>query len=128
MTDTMIKCLQTKFSHLLTVCGSQSSEIDVAILNALLQAVEKKSEKKPVDMKLAVQNLVQRKGQSIPMPISNENNKYQKQLHLALDWNRADLARKFIFTDEISDKVYIFIFQKIFFVFQILFFINRLEV
>jgi hypothetical protein len=117
MTDTMIKCLQTKFSHLLTVCGSQSSEIDVAILNALLQAVEKKSEKKPVDMKLAVQKLVQRKGQAVPMPISNDN-KYQKQLHLALDWNRADLARKFIFTDEISDKVYIFIFQKKIFCFQ----------
>lgn len=95
MTDTMLKCLKPKFKHLLSVCYNY--EIDLAILNVLLQAV------KSYDPKLTSKSL-QKKGQFFSLHIDNDN-RHQNQLHLALDWNRSDLARKFIFTDELSDKV-----------------------
>jgi hypothetical protein len=95
MTDTMLKCLKPKFRHLLSVCCNY--EIDLAILNVLLQAV------KSNDPKLT-SKLLQKNGKFFSLHIDNDN-RYQRQLHLALDWNRADLARKFIFTDELSDKV-----------------------
>lgn len=67
--------------HLLTVCRPVNgvAEIDVAILRALL-----KKEK-------AAGN--------------DDINAYQSQLKLALKWNRIDIARSFIFTDEHRDKV-----------------------
>lgn len=96
MVKTMKECLDPSFKHLLTVCPATNlnAEIDVAILNALLQAV-----KQEIDL-VQADKLVKKKGRHLEY-----DNKYQKQLHLALDWNRADIARKFIFTDELSDKV-----------------------
>ena len=100
MVKTMKECLDPSFKHLLTVCPATNlnAEIDVAILNALLQAVKRK-QLTDIDS-VQANKLVQKKGRHLEY-----DNKYQKQLHLALDWNRADIARKFIFTDELSDKV-----------------------
>lgn len=68
--------------HLLTVCRPLHgvAEIDVAILRALLKK-EKTTDK-------------------------DVSEYYQSQLRLALKWNRIDIARNFIFTDENRDKVY----------------------
>lgn len=67
--------------HLLTVCRPLHgvAEIDVAILRALLK--KEKTDDKDV------------------------SEYYQSQLRLALKWNRIDIARNFIFTDENRDKV-----------------------
>ena len=101
MVDIMQSCLDPKYKHLLTVCPSNNlnAQIDLAILNALLQAVKQEDN--------AQDNLTSRSIQkkSFKKQLEPESSKYQKQLHLALDWNRADIARKFIFTDELSDKV-----------------------
>lgn len=68
--------------HLLTVCRPVNgvAEIDVAILRALLKKEKSTNQQ-------------------------DEANYYQSQLRLALKWNRIDIARNFIFTDENRDKV-----------------------
>ena len=78
MTESLIKCLNVDLRHLYTVCRN-NDDIDVAILNALLRSsIGANSEKM---------------------------NRFQVQLSLALAWNRADIAREFIFTDEIKDQI-----------------------
>lgn len=69
-------CLE--YEHLINVC-SINTEIDVAILHALLR-----SEK------------------------DTKETESQSQLKLALSWNRVDIARQFIFTDDRKDNVNIF--------------------
>lgn len=107
MVETMEKCLNPKFKNLLTVCPSNNlnAQIDVAILNALLRAVKKGDD--PSKQALSARELSKRSTQkkSPKIIVEQDYSKYQKQLHLALDWNRADIARKFIFTDELSDQV-----------------------
>jgi transient receptor potential cation channel subfamily M protein 2 len=68
------------YSQYLTVCKTNNGEgeIDVAILQALLKAKSK--------------NVV------------NENS-IQSQLRLALKWNRIDIAKNFILTDENKEKM-----------------------
>lgn len=80
MTSLESSVLDIKNLNLLTVCRPFNgvAEIDVAILHALL-----KKEKSVV----AKQEYL------------------QSQLRLALKWNRIDIARNFIFTDENRDKV-----------------------
>ena len=79
--------LNPKYQHLLTVCRpiNSKAEIDVAILNALLKAesVTSKNEKSKLES-------------------------YRAQLNLALKWNRVDIAKNFIFTDDIKDCVYLY--------------------
>lgn len=79
------KTLHPDNLHLLTVCRSRNgnAELDVAILEALLN--EKKGQKDSDDK------------------ISQE--KFQSQLKLALKWNRIDIAKNYLFTDDNSDKV-----------------------
>ena len=95
MVENMKECLEPKYNHLLTMLSSAnlSMDIDVAILNALLQAV--KSEKPSHGEKETEERQ------------KNETrfNKYQAQLRLALTWNRVDVAQKFIFTDELKERV-----------------------
>ena len=85
------KCLDPKFQKFLNVCRPVKGkvEIDVAILIALLKATEtnEKSENKRDD---------------------NDDSKLKTtiaQLDLALEWNRVDVAQKFIFTEELKNKV-----------------------
>ena len=68
------------FSQYLTVCKTNNGEgeIDVAILQALLKAKSKN--------------------------VINENS-IQSQLRLALKWNRIDIAKNFILTDENKEKM-----------------------
>lgn len=68
------------YSQYLTVCKTNNGEgeIDVAILQALLKAKSKN--------------------------VINENS-IQSQLRLALKWNRIDIAKNFILTDENKDKM-----------------------
>lgn len=69
--------LQNKNRELLSVfdldMSKHSSDLDEAILNALLKANEK-----------------------------------SKMIELCLFWNRVDIAKKYIFTDEFKEKVRIF--------------------
>ena len=76
--------LDPAYYHLLTVCNAKSgkADIDVAILRSLLKA--------------------NNKGDNI-----NEN-EIQIQLRLALKWNRIDIARNFILTEENKEKVFFF--------------------
>lgn len=74
--------------NLMTVCRpvNDHADIDVAILRALLRKEK-----------------------------SQESATYlQTQLKLALKWNRIDIAKKFIFTEENTDKVRIELKQLIF--------------
>jgi hypothetical protein len=75
----MEKALDPKYNHLFTVCKpiNSNAEVDVAVLLALLKAEKKQ---KDVDPAIA-------------------------QLWLALEWDRIDVARKFIFNDNLKDKV-----------------------
>lgn len=66
-------CLEHE--HLINVCNI-NTEIDVAILHALLRSEKVTSETES-----------------------------QSQLKLALSWNRVDIARKFIFTEDRKDNV-----------------------
>ena len=75
MNDDLEMCLNPKFRYLFTVCRTYD-DIDVSILKALLQVGKKKDAK--------------------------SNN---EQLKLALKWNRPDIARDYIFTDELKDQV-----------------------
>jgi len=43
--------------------------------------------------------------------LKKQSTDYQTQLKLSISWNRVDIARKFIFTDENIDKVGFFIQQ-----------------
>jgi hypothetical protein len=72
--------LNPKYSQFLTVCKpiNGNAEIDIAILRALLKAKNKS--------------------------VNNEN-EIQTQLRLALKWNRIDVAKIFIMTDENKDKL-----------------------
>jgi hypothetical protein len=74
--------LNPTYAHLLSVFRSSddNAEVDVAILRALLKAVRKGSEE-------------------------NGSERYQAQLKLALAWNRIDIAKNFIFTDENKERV-----------------------
>ena len=86
--DHIEKSLDEKYAHLLTVCKpiNDKAEIDVAILNALLKAEKENSKKEP-------------KNESSLGPAI-------AQLSLALQWNRVDVAKNFIFADEqLKDKV-----------------------
>ena len=90
MVDNMKVCLEPKNNHLLTILSSNNfnTEIEAAVLNALLQAVKLE---KPKDEESA--------------KTVTKFNKYQSQLKLSLKWNRVDLAQKFIFTDDLKDRV-----------------------
>ncbi len=72
--------LDPSYYHLLTVCNANNgqADIDVAILRSLLKANNKGD--------------------------INEN-EIQVQLRLALKWNRIDIARNFILTEENKEKV-----------------------
>jgi hypothetical protein len=58
-------------------------EVDIAILRALLKKAEKENIKHS----------------------ENKTDPAVAQLRLALEWNRVDIAKKFIFTDEVKDRV-----------------------
>lgn len=96
--------LNPSFSHLVTVCRptNGNAEIDVAILNALLKA--KGKEKLDETKKQEVRDADSKDPDFSERP---EVNQYQEQLRLALAWNRIDMARNFIFTDENKHKVLI---------------------
>lgn len=81
MANNLIKCLNVDLRHLFTVCR-HNDDIDVAILNALLHS-ESNSH----------------------MSKSDKQKHFQIQLGLALTWNRVDIAKDFIFTDELKDQV-----------------------
>ena len=70
--------LDPKYDHLITICRpiNGNAEIDVAILKAFLKSTK----------------------------VTKEENKYEAQLMFALAWNRIDIARSFIFTDENKEK------------------------
>jgi hypothetical protein len=78
------KSLNPKYSHLLTICRPVNAvaEVDIAILRALL-----KSEKENT----------QRSKNKIDPAVA--------QLRLALEWNRIDMAQKYIFTEDLKDQV-----------------------
>jgi hypothetical protein len=78
------KALNPKYAHLLTVCKpvNSNAEIDVAILLALLKAEKESMQRNEKDTDPAI-----------------------AQLWLALEWNRIDVAKKYIFNDELKDKV-----------------------
>ena len=71
--------LDPKYDHLINICRpiNGNAEIDVAILKAFLKSTKVKEGK----------------------------NKYETQLMFALTWNRIDIARSFIFTDENKEKI-----------------------
>ena len=77
--DLIQSSLNPKYMHLVNICRpiNGNAEIDVAILKAFLKSTEG----------------------------TKEENKYQTQLRFALSWNRIDIARSFIFTDENKDVV-----------------------
>ena len=72
--------LEESYSHLLTVYDDKSNlEIDVAIFSALLKKFNKESMNGTIEM---VQFIL------------------KKQVNLALDINRCDIAKSYIFTDD----------------------------
>jgi len=71
--------LNPKYRHLLTVCPPHN-DLDVAILHGLLQAVR------------------ETRGEGV-------KERCMTQLRLAMRWNRVDIARDFILTDELKDKI-----------------------
>ena len=72
--------LEESYSHLLTVYDDKSNlEIDVAIFSALLKKFNKESMNGTIEM---VQFIL------------------KKQVNLALDFNRCDIAKSYIFTDD----------------------------
>ena len=83
------KVLNPKLRSLLTVCRPHH-DLDVAILRGLLQALKKtggEGVKKMGEEEEGVKELC------------------QTQLKLAMRWNRVDIARDFILTDELKDKI-----------------------
>jgi transient receptor potential cation channel subfamily M protein 6 len=78
------KALDPRYAHLLTVCKpvNSNAEIDVAILLALLKAEKENTQRNEKDTDPAI-----------------------AQLWLALEWNRIDVAKKYIFNDELKDKI-----------------------
>lgn len=74
-----------EYSHLLTVCKpiNGKAEIDMAVLKALLQAER--------------ENTMRDK--------TSNRDPVQAQLRLALEWNRIDIARDYILTEEVKDRV-----------------------
>lgn len=82
----VLKCLDPRFSHLLTMCpvANSKAEIDVAILLALLKSEQ--SSAVETDSKQRVDPAV-------------------VQLKLALEWNRTDIIKNYIFDEEVKDNV-----------------------
>ncbi len=79
MVEETEQVLNPKLRSLLTVCRPHH-DLDVAILQGLLQAVSETG------------------GEGL-------KERYQAQLKLAMTWNRVDIARDFILTDELKDKI-----------------------
>ncbi len=90
--DNVIKSLDPKHKHLLTLCRpvNGKAEIDVAILNALLKAESKKGETAENKNNIITNN--------------KSDQKTLAQLKLALKWNRIDIAKNYI-TDDLKDKI-----------------------
>jgi hypothetical protein len=89
-----------QFPHLLTVFRLESSEqgydIDVAILQALLKAKKYEQEiSDSVKFTRRTRDEIER---------ARKNN-FKSQLRLSLTWDRADIARNYIFSEEISWEV-----------------------
>ncbi len=80
------KALDPVYAHLLTICRPRNgnAEVDMAVLQALLKAEKENTEAKKdsANVELA-----------------------KAQLALALEWNRIDIVKKYIFTDELKDQV-----------------------
>ena len=76
------KAVHPKYHHLLTACRPVKTniEIDVAILNALVKKEFSHNGKSKIEI-------------------------YKDQLDLALTWNRVDIAKKYIFTEELKKQV-----------------------
>ena len=70
--------LDPKYDHLINICRpiNGNADIDVAILKAFFKSTQ----------------------------VTVGENMYEKQLMFALDWNRVDIARNFILTDENKEK------------------------
>jgi hypothetical protein len=90
--DFIEKSLNPKYSHLLTMCRPVNAiaEVDIAILRALLKSEKENSKRSENKVDPAV-----------------------AQLRLALEWNRIDMAKNYIFTEDLKDKVRFFLFHDI---------------
>jgi hypothetical protein len=110
------KALREEYLNLMTVCRpvNENAEIDVSILRALLKKEKTRSKKTVANQDGDDNDLIKKRKEkkeekeSIPnfvSQMSDDEKYYQTQLKLALKWDRIDIAKKFIFTDENKDKV-----------------------